>query len=60
MTATLLVYFILTKALTWEFFAVEHTDKSYCEMSSDSLKRNFAGKIGNMKIICAPDVGADI
>lgn len=57
---TLLVYFILTAAHTWEFMAIEHVStRAYCEYLARDVDMAFSNTPGNVRILCADDDGAE-
>lgn len=57
----IIIYFILL-AKGWEFVAVDNEPSTlyYCEVLQKELVSKFEGKIGNMKIMCAPYDGREI
>lgn len=59
--STLVLFFALTKAATWEFFAFQHAgNRVYCEMLKADVARAFTGKPGNQKIVCMDDEGIEV
>jgi hypothetical protein len=58
--STLVLFFALTRAGTWEFFALQHAgNPAYCEMLKEDVARAFNGKPGNQKIVCLDDEGVE-
>lgn len=62
--ATLLLYFVLDAALQWQFDSVVHLNgngaRAYCEEMQRWKKKDFSGKPGDMKVICADDKGQQL
>lgn len=63
MSATLLIYFILTATHRWEFFSIETVNgpgsKEYCTMQALSVELVFKDQPGNMRVVCADDLGVE-
>lgn len=57
----IIIYFILL-AKGWEFVAVDNKPSTlyYYEVLQKELVSKFEGKMGNMKVICAPYDGREI
>ena len=57
----IIIYFILL-ANGWQFVAVDNEPVSdyYCEVLRRDIDSKFEGKMGNMKVICAPYDGREI
>ena len=64
MASTLLVYFILTASLRWEFYSIETISgdgaRDYCEQQAGNVAALYQGKPGNMRVVCADDLGVEI
>jgi len=56
-----IIYFILL-AKGWEFVAVDNEPSTlyYCKVLQKELVSKFEGKMGNMKVVCAPYDGREI